>query len=766
MIHKISPIPQNSSNFMKIQPGNGTNNLPTFGPSCYFLISVETIAFFLRDCGLFAHLMIIRRICRIHPGTLYRSSSVFPRLLTVSTPLKMADADQLRAQIVEQGEFIKKLKADGSKDQMESALEKLRNLKDELRKLVESTKGSALQEKKHNEELRAGIEGILVQRFFVVPSFEIYRGVSGLFDLGPPGCALRDNILALWRQHFVLEENMLEVSTAALTPEPVLKTSGHVDKFTDLMVRDLKTGESFRADKLLEEHIDKVLEDINVVEAERKQLLIHRSKADAYSISELHGVLQDLKVLSPAGNPLSEPFPFNLMFETQIGPSGKFKGYLRPETAQGIFTNFKRLLEYNGAKLPFAAAQVGPAFRNEISPRSGLLRVREFILAEIEHFVHKDHKEHARFETVKDVELALLPKGRQGDGEDTFILMTAGEAVKSGVINNETLAYFMVRTQAFLHKIGISKNLLRFRQHKDNEMAHYASDCWDAEIRSTYGWVECVGHADRSCYDLEQHAKVSKVDLSAQIVYDEPVIEDTLKVKINKGKLGPSFKKDASKVVQYLESLPMKEAMEFQGELDSNGSASFKLCTGEEFTVTKDHVQFSVVTEKKFQEKFTPAVIEPSFGIGRIMYSLLEHAYYVRDDDEQRRVLSFRPCIAPIKCSVLPLSNNPELKKFVSEICSSLVRKNISVNPDSSSAAIGKRYARADELGIPFGITIDFDTLKKRSVTIRERDTLNQIRVNIDEVPDILSKLVSEEMTWETAYDTYEKFFAQENTNI
>lgn len=514
--------------------------------------------------------------------------------------------------------------------------------------------------------IREGLDKVLLGRFFVVPSFEIYGGVSGLFDFGPPGCMLKDNIISAWRRHFVLEEMMLEVSTSTLTTQQVLKTSGHVDKFTDFMVRDDKTGDCFRADKLLEDHIDAlVLGDAMMSDADRRQHLAVKSKADDYDVKQLHEKLTEYGVKAPGtNNGISEPFPFNLMFETQIGPMGKSVGYMRPETAQGIFTNFKRLLEYNGAKLPFASAQIGTAYRNEISPRAGLLRVREFTLAEIEHFVHPEDKSHHKFARVAETVLPLLPKTSQGDGVEQVQFLSAADAVSSGMVDNETLAYFMVRTYMFLTQIGMKTEFIRFRQHKDNEMAHYATDCWDAEIKSSYGWIECVGHADRSAFDLKAHAKVTKVDLSAHIVYDEPRIVDKLVRNINRGKLGPMFRKDAKKVVEILEGYDHSKAMAVETTLASEGSLTVSNCDGEEFVITRDMVSYKIVSEKTSGEKFVPGVIEPSFGIGRILYSLLEHAFWVRDNDEDRRVLSFRPRIAPIKVAILPLSNNAVFAPF------------------------------------------------------------------------------------------------------
>jgi glycyl-tRNA synthetase len=196
------------------------------------------------------------------------------------------------------------------------------------------------------------------------------------------------------------------------------------------------------------------------------------------------------KIVNPlTGGPLEPPVEFNLMFDTSIGPAGNSKGYLRPETAQGQFLNFDKLLEFNNAKMPFASASVGKSFRNEISPRSGLLRVREFLMAEIEHFVDPKDKNHARFAEVKDLKCRFLPKEVQEEGRTTLTEFTIGEAVVSKMVDNETLGYFLARIWLFLEKIGCDMTRVRFRQHMANEMAHYAADCWDTEIHTSYVYV-------------------------------------------------------------------------------------------------------------------------------------------------------------------------------------------------------------------------------------------------------------------------------------
>ncbi len=353
------------------------------------------------------------------------------------------------------------------------------------------------------------MEDLLKRRFFYDQSFAIYGGVSGQYDFGPMGCAMKANLINAWRSFFILEEQMLEVDCTMLTPEPVLKASGHVDKFADLMVKDMKNGECFRLDHLIKAHLEKV-------KSEKKTSVEKKARCDDVIVklegmgkAEMAAIMAEFDMKSPlTGNELSEPMEFNLMFQTNIGPTGLLKGFLRPETAQGIFVNFKRLLEFNQGKLPFAAAQIGNAFRNEISPRSGLIRVREFTMAEIEHFHDPLCKDHPKFDSVLDTEVSLYSACCQMEGKSVF-KTTIGKAVEEKTIANQTLGYFMARIQKFLVKMGTDPNKLRFRQHMANEMAHYACDCWDAELLTSYGWVECVGCADRSAFDLNQHAKAT-----------------------------------------------------------------------------------------------------------------------------------------------------------------------------------------------------------------------------------------------------------------
>ena len=545
---------------------------------------------------------------------------------------------------------------------------------------------------------------------------------------------------------------MLEVDCPCVTPEVVLKASGHVDKFTDLMVKDEKTGTCYRADHLVKDFCNEKLQNDNTMTADKAAELRHvLAVLDDLSAEELGARIKEYGITAPeTKSPLSYPYPFNLMFQTSIGPSGLIPGYMRPETAQGIFVNFKDLYYYNGSKLPFAAAQIGQAFRNEISPRQGLLRVREFTLAEIEYFVDPEDKSHPKYSEVVDLEFLMFPREEQTSGQSARTIQL-GEAVSTGIVNNETLAYFIGRVYLFLTRLGIDKDRLRFRQHLANEMAHYAADCWDAEIECSYGWIECVGIADRSAYDLRAHSEKSGVDLVAHEKFSEPREVEKLVIATVKKELGLAFRGNQKMVVEALEAMDEKEALEMKATLESKGEAEFNVCTlGKNVTIKKNMVTISKEKKKEHQRVFTPSVIEPSFGIGRIIYCLFEHCFYTRPSkagDEQLNVFAFPPLVAPIKCSVFPLIQDKKYDAVAKLISKSLTVAGISHKIDISGATIGKRYARTDELGIPFAITVDSTS----SVTIRERDSKDQIRVNVEEVVSVVKDVTDGQSSWADA---------------
>jgi len=571
----------------------------------------------------------------------------------------------------------------------------------------------------------------------------------------------------------VLEEGMMEVECPSVTPEIVLKASGHVDRFNDLMTKDVKTQDCFRADHLLKgaleassrtgalltlhaAHLEAALMDPLLAAPRKAEMEDALARLDEFKASDMDTAFANfgVKARRPSArrcalltshnsqapetkNDLTPVFEFNLMFATHIGPSGMVKGYMRPETAQGIFVNFRDLLYHNGGKLPFACAQIGQSFRNEIAPRAGLLRVREFTQAEIEHFVHPEHKEHPRFAEVAHLTLNLFSQAAQLSESRAPLRMTIGEAVERKIVANQTLGYFVARCYLFLVRLGVDEKRLRFRQHLEKEMAHYAEDCWDAEIECSYGWIECVGMADRSAFDLTAHAAKSKVDLTAFEKFSEPREVTELHVEPNKQLLGKELKKEAKAVTDALAALSEADALALRDRLAADGSAEIAGCR-----LTAEMVKIELVTKMVSGRSFTPGVIEPSFGIGRIMYCLFEHCFYWRDGDEQRLVLRLKPLVAPIKVTVFPLLSDERLVARTSGIASQLTGAGIFNKVDSTGVTIGKRYARTDEIGVPFAITIDHRTLDDETVTVRERDSCDQIRVPTAEVVDLIAKLV------------------------
>jgi len=662
----------------------------------------------------------------------------------------------LREAVKEQGDLVRQLKTEKApENDVKKAVAELK-----ARKKVLEDKEVALRPVQAKFD-RTKMEDTLKRRFFYDQSFAIYGGVTGQYDFGPMGCAMKANLLAAWRNHFVLEEQMLEVDCTVLTPEPILAASGHVERFADLMVKDLKNGECFRLDHLIKAALEKVCADKKCTAETKAECEDIITKLDGATKEEQAATLKKFNIRSPVtNNELSEPIEFNLMFQTNIGPSGAVKGFLRPETAQGIFVNFKRLLEFNQGRLPFAAAQIGNAFRNEISPRSGLIRVREFPLAEIEHFCDPVEKDHPKFANVADVKMTLYSADDQMSGRAAKVI-SIGEAVSSGLVANQTLGYFMARIQQFLLKIGVDPARLKFRQHMGNEIAHYACDCWDAELLTSYGWVECVGCADRSAFDLTQHSKATGVRLCAEKKLPEPVTKDVTEIVPNKGPLGKAFKKEAKAVTERLAALSLDEITKMESELES-GMASLSLGDST-VSLSKDMVAVKRYQKTVHVEEIIPSVIEPSFGVGRIMYALFEHNFKVREGDEARTYFSLPPVIAPLKCSLLPLSNNPDFAPIVSQLSQSLTQADISHRVDDSSGSIGKRYARTDEVAVPYGITVDFDSLKApHSVTLRERDSTTQIRVGVTEVAEVVRQLATGRTDWQQVTQKFPKFEAQE----
>ncbi len=556
---------------------------------------------------------------------------------------------------------------------------------------------------------------ISAKRGFLWPSFEIYSGVSGFTDYGPLGASLKNNIMQKWRKQYVSGEGFYEIEGPTVMPKEVLKASGHVDNFTDPMTKCEECGEVFRADHIIEEVIG---EDVESLENE-----------------ELDQIVIDNAIKCPeCGGKLSNIWNYNLMFKTMIGAKGDKVGYMRPETAQGIFILFKRLERFFRGKLPFGVVQLGKAYRNEISPRQGVIRLREFTQAEAEIFLNPKDKSTPKFSQIADEVLRLNSQDVQINNSEPLEI-TAREALDKGIVANEMLVYQLYLARKFLNEIGIPNDVLRFRQHLPGEMAHYALDCWDVEcLTDQYGWVEIIGIADRGNYDLTQHGKESNEELNIYIPYDEPKTITKNTVKPNLKVFGPTFKGDAPKIMGWLKNC---DADKLKEEIEANGKYNLEL--DNTYELTSEHLLFETSTEEVKGEKLIPHVIEPSFGIDRILYCVLLHSFHNASENDDKDYFKFKNEIAPIKVSVLPLVNKKGLDVIASNIQESLRKDGFTVDYDGSGS-IGRRYARADEIGVPVAVTIDFDTIEDKTVTVRNRDTEEQERVPIN---DLTSKIKS-----------------------
>lgn len=549
---------------------------------------------------------------------------------------------------------------------------------------------------------------LALRRGFLWPSYEIYGGASGFYDYGPMGALLKRKIEEEWRRLYIVGQGFLEISTPTVSPEEVFVASGHVKSFVDPMVECEKCGEVYKADQLIESSVSK--------------------KVTGLPFAELDEIIKDAGIKCvECGGRLSKVWSYNLMFKTHIGPGSKKVGYLRPETAQGMFTLFHRLYAFNRKKLPFGVAQIGRAYRNEISPRQGVIRLREFTQAEVEVFVHPKMKNHPEFQRYSNEKLALVPH----DGEEKSV--TAGEAVKQGIVAHELLCYHLVLVKRFLISVGLPEDALRFRQHMRTEMAHYAVDCWDAEARTDrFGWIEVVGIADRTSYDLSAHEKQSGQELAAFVQYDEPVVVKKKVLTPKMDALGKRYKGEAALLATALKGLDQESVKAFE----ERGYIDIAL-EGEKVRLSPEYAEVREVEEKLHGEKIIPHVIEPSFGIDRILYVLLENAYNERDE---RRVLSFNSNVAPMDVAVFPLIAKDELIEISLKVVDQLKEANFYVMYDDSDS-IGRRYSRADEVGVPYALTVDFDTIKDSTITIRERDSMKQQRIRIADAKKILMEL-------------------------
>ena len=529
-------------------------------------------------------------------------------------------------------------------------------------------------------EIRVDFQKIIAvatKRGIFQPAFDAYGGLAGFLDYGPVGVRMRRRILEIWRKHYVINAGCLELDGALIGPESMFQASGHLGEFDDALVDCKECVKQFRADHLVD-------------------------GGEEMSRSELAKKIINISCPS-CSSPLSEMSAFNLMFSTSVGAGKGSPGYLRPETAQSIFLAFPWLLRQNRGKLPFAGAQIGRSFRNEISPRQGPLRMREFTQMEVEHFFLPSDEPPLPSE-LKNTKISLLP----ANGKESQT--TIGQAFDAEIVASSLVATHLARAQNFLISIGVPPGKLRFRQHGSNEMAHYSSDCWDGEINTSLGWVEIVGVAHRGDYDLSAHGNASSREFRVPIPGTEKEMELW---KPDIGKLGKEFKGDAKLILEAIKNVELKPNI----SLNINGK---------DIVLSEDYM--SQKTERR-SEMVYPNVVEPSFGLDRILYCLLESSWNI---DGEREWISLPQDTSPYDLLVAPLMTKDGLDTKAHEILKSAIDVGIDAYYDEAGS-IGRRYARSDEIGIFYSMTIDHQTLKDGTITLRERDSKNQKRVSIED---------------------------------
>ena len=546
------------------------------------------------------------------------------------------------------------------------------------------------------------LHGMLRQRGILLPAFDLYGGAKGLYDFGPVGGRLRSRLNQVWLDHWLCLGNVVEISCPTVTPYEVLEASGHVGEFSDFMTVCGQCEEASRADTLLE---------------------AFHPNPDALSKSELQSLLDKENPDCPScgSNDWNSIIAQNLMFSTTIGAgtSGR-DGFLRPETAQGMFTSFPALYRHFRERLPFGAVQVGKGYRNEISPRQGMIRLREFNMAELEYFIDPNASVEHDFSSWSDITFNLV------DGDGKTHTMSLQNAVENQLVRHPTVGFFMGKTYDFLIHVGIDPSRLRFRQHASDEMAHYASDCWDVEIEGSYGWIECVGIAHRGCYDLEAHERATGKTLRARREFSEPRIIEIDGWTIDGGVAGPAFRADAGQVKTIVESF--SSDIEFPIDVE--------LSDGRTLTVLPEHVKRVQKSVKETGEWFVPHVVEPAFGIDRILWHILDHAFVETEKGgEPYRMLKLSDSIAPIDVAIFPLFEKDGMDVLASELHQRCCQMPGLVSLYDGSGSIGKRYARADEIGVPICLTVDHQSIEDRTVTLRQRNDGSQIRISVDELP-------------------------------
>lgn len=544
----------------------------------------------------------------------------------------------------------------------------------------------------------AHLHKLLIENQIIIPSYGHYGGLAGFQDYGLLGMKIKNNLIDVWKKHFLSDSNIFEVETPILMPYDILKASGHVDRFTDPIIYD-KENHCYRADHLIKNFL--------------KQNPAISVNVDNMNINELETFIKKYNLID-IDNPCVKTE--NLMFSSQNDT------YLRPEIAQGIFVNFKKYYEFI-KELPFGIAQIGKSFRKEISPKP-LLRMREFTQAEIEFFFDPYSTSYYKYEPFKESILPLLSSDNQlKDGEVEKISLE--QAIQNKLLSNQIYAYFLAKIYNFALAIGLKPDKIRFRQHLPTEMAHYASCCWDLESLIDGDWIECIGVANRQDYDLKAHSHTN----SLAVIKSAPQTRKIIK-SINKKEINKRYGKDQKYVYDHINKIKSNQIVlqMMTANILDDGS-------DEATYITDDNKSIDIILDKDcitiedeiYYPEHCAHVIEPSFGIDRLLYAIFDQNYSIYN--ESRPILALTQELSPYKLAIFQLSNKLELLDIVNSLCLKFETVGIKIYTDFSGSTIGKKYIRTDKYGIKYVITVDFETLKDSTITIRNRDDMKQERI-------------------------------------
>ncbi len=549
-----------------------------------------------------------------------------------------------------------------------------------------------MAEPKENLQMEK-IVSLCKRRGFIFQSSEIYGGINGFWDYGPLGAELKRNVKELWWNTMTRQREDVAGLEATIIMSPAIwKASGHVDTFSDPMCDCRKCKKRFRADQLCED----------------QGLTLGKDASGKFALPA------GTKCTNCGSTELTEPRPFNLMFKTYVGPveSEDSVAYLRPETAQAIFAQFKNVLETSRQKVPFGIGQIGKAFRNEVTPRNYTFRSREFEQMELEFFIKPDEA----IEAVQGSVVTVPETGHPGEPQPNWGWQAWHQ-------------YWVEERVRFYEGIGLPRETLGFHRQTAEELAHYARACVDILFKFPFSkrddsgelkGEELEGIAARSDFDLSQHQRFSGKTMG---VFDEEL--RTAWTKLPKEKQDELWRRYYEHRKKYLTKTarPEETPEQIQKQATEDANALVK-------------------------GNYIPHVIEPSAGVDRLILALITNAYSetVKTDEKGKSetiyVMKFHPRVAPIKAGIMPLlKNKPELVKKAMAV-RDLLRPWMNVYYDDGGS-IGKRYARQDEAGTPFCVTIEFDTLGEKpelldTVTIRHRDDGRQERLKISELRDFL----------------------------